>query len=59
MADNVVLVITGGAGGMGLASARSLAGRGRVLLLDVDEEHLEEARSTLSAQGARVETLDE
>ena len=57
MTDNGVLVITGGAGGMGLASAQALAGRGRVLLLDVDEEHLEEARSTLSAQGARVETL--
>jgi NAD(P)-dependent dehydrogenase (short-subunit alcohol dehydrogenase family) len=57
MADNDVLVITGGAGGMGLASARALADRGGVLLLDVDEEHLEEARSTLSAQGARVETL--
>jgi NAD(P)-dependent dehydrogenase (short-subunit alcohol dehydrogenase family) len=57
MADNDVLVITGGAGGMGLACAYALAGRGRLLLVDVDEGHLEEARSRLRAQGARVETL--
>src|ERR1700739_492120 len=57
MADNDVLVITGGAGGMGLACAHALAGRGRLLLVDVDEGHLEEAHSMLSAQGARVETL--
>jgi NAD(P)-dependent dehydrogenase (short-subunit alcohol dehydrogenase family) len=57
MADNDVLVITGGAGGMGLASAHALAGRGRLLLLDVDEGHLEEACSMLRTQGARVETL--
>ena len=47
MADNDVLVITGGAGGMGLACARALAGRGHLLLVDVDEGHLEEARSML------------
>ena len=57
MADNDVLVITGGAGGMGLASACALAGRGHLLLVDVDEGHLEAARSMLSAQGASVETL--
>jgi NAD(P)-dependent dehydrogenase (short-subunit alcohol dehydrogenase family) len=57
MADNDVLVITGGAGGMGLASACALAGRGRLLLVDVDEGHLEEARSMLSARGASVDTL--
>jgi NAD(P)-dependent dehydrogenase (short-subunit alcohol dehydrogenase family) len=57
MADTDVLVITGGAGGMGLASARALAGRGHLLLVDVDEGQLEEARSTLGAQGAGVDTL--
>ena len=57
MADNDVLVITGGAGGMGLASACALAGRGRLLLVDADEGHLEAARSMLSEQGARVDTL--
>jgi NAD(P)-dependent dehydrogenase (short-subunit alcohol dehydrogenase family) len=57
MPDNDVLVITGGAGGMGLACARSLAGRGHLLLVDVDGGQLEEARSKLSSQGASVETL--
>src|ERR1700757_4671105 len=57
MADTDVLVITGGAGGMGLACAGTLADRGHLLLVDVDEGHLEEARSMLSAQGARVGTL--
>jgi NAD(P)-dependent dehydrogenase (short-subunit alcohol dehydrogenase family) len=57
MADDDVLVITGGAGGMGLASACALAGRGRLLLVDADEGHLEAARSMLSARGASVETL--
>src|ERR1700740_3471406 len=57
MADTDVLVITGGAGGMGLASACALADRGRLLLVDVDEGQLEEARSMLSARGASGETL--
>src|SRR5271166_5697613 len=57
MANTDVLVITGGAGGMGLACAFALAGRGHLLLVDVDEGHLEEARSLLSAQGASVNTL--
>jgi NAD(P)-dependent dehydrogenase (short-subunit alcohol dehydrogenase family) len=57
MAETDVLVITGGAGGMGLASAWALAGRGLLLLVDIDEGQLQEARSMLSAQGASVETL--
>jgi NAD(P)-dependent dehydrogenase (short-subunit alcohol dehydrogenase family) len=57
MADTDVLVITGGAGGMGLACAGTLADRGHLVLVDVDERQLEEARSMLSAQGASVETL--
>src|SRR5271163_1161939 len=57
MADTDVLVITGGAGGMGLACARTLADRGHLLLVDVDEGPLGAARSVLSAEGASVETL--
>jgi NAD(P)-dependent dehydrogenase (short-subunit alcohol dehydrogenase family) len=57
MATDYVLVITGGAGGMGLACARELADRGQLLLVDLGEEQLEAARSTLTAEGARVETL--
>lgn len=57
MADTDVLVITGGAGGMGLACACTLADRGHLVLVDVDERQLEEARSMLSAEGASVETL--
>src|SRR6202035_2412504 len=51
------LVITGGAGGMGLACARALADRGRLLLVDVREDLLDQARKALSGHGADVETL--
>jgi NAD(P)-dependent dehydrogenase (short-subunit alcohol dehydrogenase family) len=57
MADTDVLVITGGAGGMGLACANALVDRGHLLLVDVDGGQLAEAQSTLSAQGAIVDTL--
>src|SRR6201987_970129 len=57
MADTDVLVITGGAGGMGLACAYTLADRGHLVLVDIDERELDEARTMLSAEGASVETL--
>jgi NAD(P)-dependent dehydrogenase (short-subunit alcohol dehydrogenase family) len=57
MAADEVLVITGGAGGMGLACARALADRGRLLLVDLGEDQLETARAALTADGANVETL--
>jgi NAD(P)-dependent dehydrogenase (short-subunit alcohol dehydrogenase family) len=57
VAAEEVLVITGGAGGIGLACARVLADRGRLLLVDLGEEQLEAARTALTADGARVETL--
>jgi NAD(P)-dependent dehydrogenase (short-subunit alcohol dehydrogenase family) len=57
MPDADVLVITGGAGGMGLACAWALAGRGQLLLVDIDQGQLDEARSALSALGANVDTL--
>jgi NAD(P)-dependent dehydrogenase (short-subunit alcohol dehydrogenase family) len=57
MPDNEVLAITGAGGAMGLACARALAGRGRLLLLDVDDECLEQARATLESDGAKAETM--
>ena len=54
--DNV-LVITGGAGGMGMACARALADRGRLLLVDVREDLLDQAHKALNGSGADVETL--
>jgi NAD(P)-dependent dehydrogenase (short-subunit alcohol dehydrogenase family) len=57
MAIDNVLVITGGAGGMGLACARALADRGRLLLVDVREDLLDQARKAMTAHGADVETL--
>jgi NAD(P)-dependent dehydrogenase (short-subunit alcohol dehydrogenase family) len=52
-----VYVITGGAGGMGLACARALATQGRLLLLDVHDGQLEQARATLGSEGVAAETL--
>src|SRR3984893_10574459 len=57
MAVDNVLVITGGTGGMGLACARELAGRGRLLVGDLREDLLDQARKSVSAQGAAVDTL--
>jgi NAD(P)-dependent dehydrogenase (short-subunit alcohol dehydrogenase family) len=57
MAVDDVLVITGGAGGMGLACARALADRGRLLLVDLREDLLDQARKALAGQGAVVDTL--
>src|SRR3984957_13587281 len=57
MSFDRVLVITGGAGGMGLACAHALADRGRLLLVDVREDLLDQARKALTGHGADVETL--
>jgi NAD(P)-dependent dehydrogenase (short-subunit alcohol dehydrogenase family) len=54
MAADDVVVITGGAGGMGQACARAAAGR--VLLLDVAAEPLEKAAAALAADGIEVVT---
>jgi NAD(P)-dependent dehydrogenase (short-subunit alcohol dehydrogenase family) len=49
-----ISVITGGAGGMGRASAEALAGRGPILLTDVGEAAVHEAVRELGEQGATV-----
>jgi NAD(P)-dependent dehydrogenase (short-subunit alcohol dehydrogenase family) len=54
MAADEVVVITGGAGAMGLACARAVPGR--VLLLDVADAQLEEARTALAAAGIEAVT---
>ncbi|MEO9572531.1 MAG: SDR family NAD(P)-dependent oxidoreductase [Tateyamaria sp.] len=52
-----VAVITGGASGVGFAAAQDLARRGlSILLADVSTDALEQAASSLSAQGAQVQT---
>jgi NAD(P)-dependent dehydrogenase (short-subunit alcohol dehydrogenase family) len=51
------IVITGGAGGIGIATARAFLDRGaHVLLIDIEEHRLAAARETL-AGGARVATV--
>jgi NAD(P)-dependent dehydrogenase (short-subunit alcohol dehydrogenase family) len=57
MTADDIIVITGGAGGMGRACARALADRGRLLLVDLGEDQLEAARAALAADGVSVETL--
>ena len=57
MAIENILVITGGAGGVGLSCAQALADRGRLLLVDLREDLLDQARKALGAQGAVVEAL--
>ena len=54
MTDGDVYVITGGAGGMGLATAKVLAPRGRVLLLDINDQALEAAHASLADAGIDV-----
>jgi NAD(P)-dependent dehydrogenase (short-subunit alcohol dehydrogenase family) len=54
--DLRVSVVTGGAGGIGLASARRLAGRGPVLLADLDAGRLDAAAAALRDEGADVHT---
>lgn len=51
-----VAVVTGGGGGMGLATARLLGRDHHLLLADVSEARLDAASSELIASGAHVET---
>jgi NAD(P)-dependent dehydrogenase (short-subunit alcohol dehydrogenase family) len=52
-----IVVITGGAGGMGVACARRLAPMGTLLLVDLGEEGLRNARAALASLDADVEIL--
>ncbi len=56
--SNKSAVVTGAGRGIGLAIARNLAAAdASVLLVDIDESALEDARKTLSNSGGRVATL--
>lgn len=52
-----VVVITGGAGGMGVACGRRLASVGTLLLVDIGREGLQEARASLASSDVNVKTL--
>lgn len=52
-----VVVITGGAGGMGVAVARALAGTGQMVLADLKQAQLAEAQATLLGEGVPTRTL--
>lgn len=52
-----VAVVTGGAGGMGLATAELLGRDHHVLVVDVDEPRLDRASARLAALGLRHDTL--
>jgi len=56
--DGTVAFVTGGASGIGLAVAKSLAARGaRVMLADINADLLASAKAELEASGATAETV--
>jgi NAD(P)-dependent dehydrogenase (short-subunit alcohol dehydrogenase family) len=56
MASEMVSVITGGGGGIGLATARILGGEHTVLIGDVDQQRLDDASEVLRGLGIKSET---
>lgn len=53
--DNKVVIVTGGASGMGFATAKRLSTQGAtVIVADVRADAVQEAAATLSADGAKV-----
>ena len=57
-AQNGVALVTGGAGGLGLATCRALAREGmQVILADMDEKKAKDAVATLRAGGANVRSI--
>jgi NAD(P)-dependent dehydrogenase (short-subunit alcohol dehydrogenase family) len=51
------VVVTGAGGDIGLACARALAGRGSLLLQDLDERRLANARQALAGAGISAQTI--
>ena len=52
-----VFVITGGGGGMGAATAKRFAGKGTLLLADINQANLDKIAAELKAQNADCETI--
>jgi len=52
------VVITGAAGGMGIAVARSMAGAGDLVLADLRAPQLEEARQSLAMTGQQARSIE-
>jgi NAD(P)-dependent dehydrogenase (short-subunit alcohol dehydrogenase family) len=58
--ENVAVVVTGGASGMGAATASTLSNRGaRVALLDLDGEAVKEVAAKIGGVGLAVDVSDE
>ena len=58
--ENVAVVVTGGASGMGAATASTLSNRGaRVALLDLDGEAVKEVAAKIGGLGLAVDVSDE
>ncbi len=58
--ENVAVVVTGGASGMGAATASALSNRGaRVALLDLDGEAVKEVAAKIGGLGLAVDVSDE
>lgn len=53
---NTVTVITGGAGGIGLATAEIIGTKNTILLADVDQSRLDAAKTALAEHGVQAET---
>ena len=51
------VLVTGAAGGIGLACARALAGVGTLLLQDLDLSRLASAEQTLASEGIKAQTI--
>jgi NAD(P)-dependent dehydrogenase (short-subunit alcohol dehydrogenase family) len=56
MSQEDVVVITGGAGGMGVECARAMAGAGQILLVDVNQDRLDSVAKDLAGDGISVDT---
>lgn len=56
--ESKVFVVTGGASGLGAASAHRLGLRGIVLLCDIDSSGMARVAGEMRSEGMRVETID-